>query len=657
MKAKVIIAGHNDIAREKIRRSLEPSGIETIEALDSAEIVRKAKTLNPDVILINSAMSIEETKDAARALKNDRETRSIPLIIISGEDDDENWDEAFEVIQDTEGFSKIREDVTRLIAQRHSIVSDIVMAQEGFLDEDFERFQEFLISKIGLFFDQKRKLDLMRALKRRMLAVGIVDNFSAYFSFLTKSPHESRELKNLILHITVGETTFFRSPDQFKAFSEYILPKLVKRKREIAARSGMPLNINIWSTACSTGEEPYSIIIALMEGLEDFDDWQINVKATDINTRFLKAANKAVYPSRKVRFVPEYMLKKYFTYEGGQYRVIDRVRDMVKFDFHNLSSDDFSATMRLDMIFCRNVLIYFKRDRIKDVINRLRDSLVDKGFLMLGYSETLFQISNDFKSIHYGDAFFYQKDLKFQQIRTRPEAEIAKPMQAAMAQTGLAPFKTLDMELPKVGNITPAEPHDFPTILPPELPEPTSIEEPGFTKEDFPEEAIEAKASEMELWEKGLSEYFEERFEDAEETFNKIREVSQGSERAELGQAFIMANRGADDEAIERCQKALEINEFLPEAYYLMGLISEKKGREEIALKQYQKVLLLDQDFAMAHFNLAILYMKKGRTKDARREFSNSLDILERWDENPSVKFSGGLHRDALIQLCKDMQE
>ena len=167
-----------------------------------------------------------------------------------------------------------------------------------------------------------------------------------------------------MLYLTIGETTFFRSPDQFKALREYLLPRLVPERRKEGGR------LKIWSAGCSTGEEPYSIAITLREAIPDVDRWEIRLVATDINHKFLGFAQEGLYHPRKVRCVKDEILARYFTKEGGHYRVAPEIRNMVTFHYHNLYVDSYQPFQDTDIIFCRNVLIYFRRDRIREVIDK-----------------------------------------------------------------------------------------------------------------------------------------------------------------------------------------------------------------------------------------------------------------------------------------------
>jgi len=529
-----------------------------------------------------------------------------------------------------------------------------------FTDNDFERFQDFLLKKVGLYFDEKRKRDLSKALRQRMAALEM-RSYLDYYQYLNNSLHEEKELRNLILYLTIGETTFFRSPDQFKALRKYILPRLV------AERSKMPRpTLRIWSAGCSTGEESYSIAITLKEIIPDIGRWDIRISATDINQKFLRFAQEGLYPTRKIRYVKDDLLRRYFTRERDYYRVIPEILGMVNFSYHNLSVDSYDLFDGSDIVFCRNVLIYFRRDRIRNVIEKFERVLVDDGYLVLGYSETLFQISTAFSSIHYGDAFFYAKPENAEQEQKIGPAVPFVPPLPAQDTPPIQPARprpdnrnehwTLPREIDRTEKISaPTEPPPAPKER--EMSAPVALADMPVVESEHLEKPSGEEIEKDSLWEEGLSYYFYEHFDQAEEVFRTLAKKHLNCARAQLGLGFIHANKGEDSLSRQKIEQALEMNNLLPEAYYLRALIEEKNGVIEAAMADYRNVILLDPDFAMAHFNLGILYMKQNRIKDSRREFRNTLNILNSYETHHSFKFSGGLHREALIRLCEDLCE
>jgi len=680
-KSRVLIADSNHFVRRAVRQFLSREEMELYDVDNGALVLERVRAIQPDLIILDERMPGPGGRNALKAIKGEDGMRSIPVILLKDRRVDFREKEAGNGAYGPESahnvlYKPVDVRLLRESARRALNIAapgaDLMWGEDSdgisrmdfgdFSDSDFIRFQEFLMSKVGLFFDIKRKPDLARALNRRMKSLGII-SYSEYFDALNQSFYEEKELKNLILHLTIGETTFFRSPDQFVALKNYILPRIIEERRGF----GAPY-LRIWSAGCSTGEEPYSIAIALKESMPDLDRWDVIIHATDINNKFVKFAERGVYPARKVRFVRDELLEKYFRFDGEGYAVDSALKKYMRFDYHNLSSDNYRQFLGMDIIFCRNVLIYFKRDRIREVIDRLRDVLVENGYLMLGYSETLFQISDDFASIHHGDAFFYRrlgarekeeirqsdglpeefvrkfinKRLSLITSRLSPESE-GLP---ALSPTRYKEFTHYSTQMGETAQKARAE----------EIPTPHAHEEPANIVKAVGAPTSQDLSAEIDLWEEGMEQYFQEKFEAAKKIFKSISELHPNSARAKLGEAFILANNGSDGQALGMLEKALLIDDLLPEAYYLRALLLEKDGETDAAVKDYQNVILLDPDFVMAHFNLAILYMKKGLMRNSRREFSNTLNILKRYEKYHNVKFSGGLHREALMQLCQDLE-
>jgi chemotaxis protein methyltransferase CheR len=167
----------------------------------------------------------------------------------------------------------------------------------------------------------------------------------------------------------------------------------------------------------------------------------------------------------------------------------------------------------------------------------------------------------------------------------------------------------------------------------------------------------EENESEADLWEEGLRLFAEEKFEEAGASFERMLAAFPHSPQAHLGLGLLHANRGAEDRSREYAEKAKSHDDLLPEIYFLLALLDERGGDLVRAIQNYQRVILLHHDFAMAHFNLGNVYLKQGRERDANREFGNTIAILERDLDNHSLRFSGGLSREAVISFCRMQRE
>ncbi len=491
---------------------------------------------------------------------------------------------------------------------------------------DVQKFQEFLMESSGLYFEGRRIGDMERAIVDRMIELSH-QSFSDYYHFLTVHRSGREELNKLVLSLTVGETRFFRTPDQFAAIRKYILPELIESK------SASTRSLRILSAGCATGEEAYTLGIMLCEALPDIETWDIKIIGRDINKDFLAHAKQATYHERKLKLVDNYLKEKYFDSKGqGLYRVKRQVRNLVDISHFNLSEPDYLELLQdslFDLILCRNVLIYFKQETIKRVISRIFGILADRGYLLLGYSETLFKLNDKFLSIHTPEAFFYRKG-----NLEKPRLEKELPH----TETPLNRNTLLD--------VLGSRPHPKVSTRIVKKKKPRAARKPEKTK---PQTAQDESL----LWEEGMGYYSRERFNKARQSFKAMLEINPFSARAHLGLGFLYANSGADERSREAIARAREYDELMPEIYYLLALLAEKNEKLSEAITNHQRVILLDPDFAMAHFSLANIYLRLDKLKDARREFRNTLNILESDQHNSSLKFSGGMSREALIQACR----
>jgi chemotaxis protein methyltransferase CheR len=279
------------------------------------------------------------------------------------------------------------------------------------LPEDvFRLLRDFIHDYCGIFFDDSSKFLLERRLSRR-LEQHHLKSFEEYYHFLRYDRKREEELTVLVDNLTTNETYFFRENPQLRAFAEEILPELRERLADRKA-------LRIWSAGCSTGEEPYTIAMLLFESGDWWRTWQVEILGSDINQRVLHTARKGLYKKSAHRVTSPEMLAKYFIEEEkGDYRIVDKVKELVSFSSLNLL-DPLKANLisNMDIIFCRNVIIYFDKEAKKKVIESFSNKLREGGYLLLGHSESLINISNAFVLRTLKNDMVYQKPL-----RTRAE--------------------------------------------------------------------------------------------------------------------------------------------------------------------------------------------------------------------------------------------
>ncbi|RII27614.1 MAG: chemotaxis protein CheR [Geobacter sp.] len=279
-----------------------------------------------------------------------------------------------------------------------SLEPDMPMAEE-----DFRLIRDVIYAHCGLFFDHDSKYLLEKRLARR-LALHQLGGYKDYYHFLKYNRKKDQELSDIMDVLTTNETYFFREMFQLKAFTDEILPELKKAKEKRGDRS-----LRIWSAGCSSGEEPYTIAMLLLE-MGACKDWRVEIIGTDICHKVLQQARKAVYGRSSFRTTDEQYIRRFFVEQDASYRVADEVKELVTISHLNLFDQNRMALLgKMDVIFCRNVIIYFDQIAKKRVIESFHKSLDDGGFLLLGHSESLMNISTAFSLRHLQNDMVYQK--------------------------------------------------------------------------------------------------------------------------------------------------------------------------------------------------------------------------------------------------------
>jgi len=258
-------------------------------------------------------------------------------------------------------------------------------------DDEFKKFAKLIHDESGIFMKDTKITLLSNRLRKRLKALQI-ETYSRYYDYIVGLKDKSEEIESLIDVVSTNETYFFRNDKQFEAFADFCLPAVAKKKSGMNDRK-----LRIWSAGCSTGEEPYTIAICILENRHLFQGWEITITATDIAPSVLDFAKKAEYSGRRIEKVKSDLLNKYFIQSRENpenFTVKDEVKNLITFDVLNLFKKQFPKSQ--DIIFCRNVMIYFDKEHQKKLLSGFYGSICKYGFLFLGHSETLHSISDDF---------------------------------------------------------------------------------------------------------------------------------------------------------------------------------------------------------------------------------------------------------------------
>jgi len=261
------------------------------------------------------------------------------------------------------------------------------MHEQHLSSRDFTRLSSFIYTLCGIKMPPAKKTMLEARLQKRLRALGC-RSFTDYCDYLFSPEGQARELVQMINQVTTNKTDFFREPEHFDYLLRILLPAWMN-----GAGGGCNRPFQVWSAGCSTGEEPYTLAMVLSEFADSCPGFAFRILATDISTRVLEKAQLAVYEEERVEPVPMALKRKYLLRSrdqgSGLVRIAPELRRTVRFQRLNFMDDDFGMREQVDMIFCRNVIIYFDRPTQERLLNKFCSCLKAQGHLFLGHSETL----------------------------------------------------------------------------------------------------------------------------------------------------------------------------------------------------------------------------------------------------------------------------
>lgn len=486
--------------------------------------------------------------------------------------------------------------------------------------DDFLRFRDWINRHAGIYLEEQKTDSLRISLVTRATLFGF-GTFDEYYRMLTNDDGEFRELMNLI---TINETSFFRFPTQFDALRDKVIPEILEAKPN-AQRA-----FRVWSAGCSTGEEPYTLGMTLLDsGMEGFG-FKPQVLGTDVSTNALNRARDAIYPARALSNLSQVTTQRYFEAAKSGHRVVKRVRDLIDFQYHNLIKEPYPLALmsNWDVIFCRNVTIYFKLESTRRVVHNYFESLNPGGYLFIGHSETLTSISDEFEPVEIDGVFLYRKPkarrlFTFEDIVARRHSSTAPPAGSNPKREAAIAERRAARAARRLDPATPSAP-----VEPPEVVDVPALIAQAHTLLDRGEPA-EAVA----LAQKALT-------------------AQPRNMDARLVAAFAHADSGDFDSAAREANEALKVNALLAPARYILGIIYLRQGDPTGAVNEFKRTLYIDKNFVLAHFNLANIYRSHGAIDDACREYDNTLRSLDADPDGQWTAFLGGFRPDLLAQTC-----
>jgi chemotaxis protein methyltransferase CheR len=587
LSLQILLISDNGSFTEYLSCVIGSAGHTVVTAEDSSAPFRPVRKHKPDLVIVSVEAASVANCAVEQRLHTEKGPRPLPVIVISEcLKLETELLHLFDFIPKPLDPARLMEDLAA-ISRRGPAAGEPAPLS----DQQYRHFSTHLLSCTGLQFEFRNRSALERGVRKRMSAL-LMTCCDGYLSYLREHGESRHELQKLLQFLTVGETYFFRYPSQFDALKQRLMQR---------AATGEP--IRIWSAGCSTGEEPYSIAICVMETLPDWRSRDVRIIATDINNHSLKSAREGVYSPWSIRGADRGLVERYFLRIGESYVIRDEVKSLVEFRHLNLAGDDFSpfAPAHFDAIFCRNVLIYLSLETAAALVERFADTLRPSGKLFLGHAETVLQRCRKLEVRRQQNSFYYVRCEERQTQAAPPPAPalILPPAPESAAPSGAAPLPTPRDRLRAARELYDAEELDGALKL---------VEE------------VLAQAP---------------------------REAS-----ALILKGFVLAAQGRVTEALHSCADAIALNDLLPEAYFLKGILLDACDLLGEAADEYRKALLLDHDFIMPRYYMGRLHLRLGRVAEGTREIRNSIRLLSRRSGDETIPYSGGLTRSVcMLQL------
>ena len=448
--------------------------------------------------------------------------------------------------------------------------------------------------RLGLHLPPERLSELWRALDGAARSAGDGDAVAFARRLMEEGDAGGPAFEALGRALAVGETYFFREPRSLELIAGHLLPAL------IAQRRGGSRMLRLWSAACCTGEEAYTLAMIVDRLLPERQDWRITLLATDLNLHFLRAAEQGEYGEWSFRDAPAWVKPRYFTPIGDRrYRLDPRIRAMVRFAPLNLAQPGYPSaendTQAMDLILCRNVLMYFSAEQAQRVVDRLARALAPGGRLLVGTTENPLRRFEPLVPERHEGVVFHR--------RPGPHDEPVLPADAAAAVPGLAPDP---------------------------LPRPREVPEPAWAAA---QPAPHGQAARPSPTGRGATPC-------APVAPPRAAEPAEADPLAPARQA---ADAGRLPQALSAVEQALVAAKLDAQAHHLHAAILLEMGRDGEARAAWQRAIYLEPGFVLAHHALGLLALRQGQRDEARRHLGNVLELLSPRPADEPLPHGGGL--------------
>lgn len=483
------------------------------------------------------------------------------------------------------------------------------------------KFRDFLADTMGLYYP----LAAVKEFEKKLQVIAKAFGFSEVpqcLEWLMRGTLTIEQIAVLAHHLTIGETYFFRDKNAFALLEQTILPRLLQAHKN-------DRKLRIWSAACCSGEEPYSIAMLLQRLIPKINEWNISILGTDINQEFLEKGQSGIYKHWSFRATaPEIQARYFRKSKDNSYSLIPEIKKMVRFSYLNLVEDSYPDPSRdiseMDLIICSNVLIYFSPKQINKTINHLSRSLHEEGWLLVSPIESPYVKEKSLKLVDMGGYAVFQKVEESDLQEYKEDIPPGMLKSHAKDPTGLSHEKSL---------------------LTIELPSFLKLSEPTlkfyFGDDVTPEKTIAPKNHEAASPKVATSPIFLE---------------PQHPSKTIVEQVQSLANAGKLLEARSCCEKALQQDKLDPLLHYLLATILQFANDDAGAIQALKKALFLDDKFIIAHFTLGVLMLKEHHGTEAQRHLRNARKLLEKYKPNEIVPGSEDMTVATLLDVISKYQ-
>ena len=541
-------------------------------------------------------------------------------------------------------------------------------------DAQIQLFIKLIAAHTGLEIRPQDRSALSQKLLTRMKALKIAFPDKYYQILAASSPESQKEWRELALLLTTNESYFMRDKGQFSLLQRVIFPELIEQKRKLHETLGIQPTLRIWSAGCSTGEEPYSLVIILKQLIPDWDQWKILILGTDINQAAIEKAQRGIYSPWSFRLVDTELQNRYFDRRKTEWEIDPKLRQLVSFSSVNLVTDNFpnicTDIRNIDLILCRNVFVYFEVQYISQVLKKFAKTLRAGGYLMTGHAEVQSHAMNEFQPKVFPESIVYQPKNSLGEEVGKIEFLIAPGSQpeSAFGESGkggglgcnsgqLLPGATVSASSPNgnfadVGSLltsgaglgkmlqTSYVERDLVINKAPALPSTLAAEKADSSTPQIL--ILEAKNC-----------FKNKAYVEAIDKAKQALHLQSHNFEADYLLAQIYANLGKYSQAIEHCKRASKLDSMSVFPYYLQAHISEEQGDLEIAKNFLKKIIYLCPSFVSAYLELGNIYHKEGKLNIAIKMYNSSCDILKKLPPNTPIEQQGKMTASQVLMDVK----